>query len=521
VEDDLMLNSIKKIFSLSEDKNKNQAISNNSIEEYKKLKVSNRLEENIKNIKNIFDKSTDLIIREFKIASNPKFGAILVYIDNMIEKTIFEESIIERLINKKVEYSYPPNSKEYSQYLLGIIDNNIYQDISRVVDSILDGKVVLFVDGINEAMIIDINNPPGRDVEEPKSETVLRGPREGFTESISSNITLLRKKIKSTNFKMEEFRIGRETKTKVTIVYLSNIVNPKIVNEVKERINKIDINSVLESNYIKEYIGDEPTSNFPTVYSTEKPDVIAGKLLGGRIAILTDGTPLVLTVPSIFIEFFLNNEDYYLKFIAATFNRWIRYIAFVISTTLPGLYVAITTFHPELIPTPFIVSLIKSRSGVPYPALVECLLMLSVYELLREAGIRMPRALGQTISVVGALVLGQAAVEAGLASTAMVIVISITALSSFALPSTDMSLALTYPRIILLVLGGTLGLVGLNCGMIILFLRLTSLRSYGVPYLSPMAPFQGKKMTDIFIRSPLLTKFKKSWFSRRKNSTRR
>ena len=516
-----MLKSIKKIFSLSENKNKNQVIGQKNIEEeYKKMKVSNRLEENRKNIDNIFDKCTDLIIREFKITSNAKFSAILVYIDNMIETTIFEESIITRLINEKVEYPYPPNSKEYSQYILGIGDNNIFKDLSKVVDSILDGKVVLFVDGIDEAIIIDINNPPGRDVEEPKSETVLRGPREGFTESIGSNITLLRKKIKSINLKMEEFRIGRDTKTKVIIVYLSNIVNPKIVNEVKERINKIDIDSVLESNYIKEYIGDEPTSNFPTVYSTEKPDVIAGKLLGGRVAILTDGTPLVLTVPALFIEFFLNNEDYYLKFIAATFNRWIRYIAFAISTSLPGFYVAITTFHSELIPTTLIVTLIKSRSGVPYPALVECFLMLVAYELLREAGIRMPRALGQAISVVGALVLGQAAVEAGLASTAMVIVISLTALSSFALPSTDMSLAITYPRIIFLVLGGTLGLVGLTCGMIILFLRLTSLRSYGIPYLSPMAPMQRKNLSDIFIRGPLLTKFKKSWVIKRKNTTR-
>ena len=517
-----MLKSIKKIFSLSEDKSKNQAISNiNKQEEYKKLKISNRLEENRKNINNIFDTCTDLIIREFKITSNEKFGAILVYIDNMIETTIFEESIIERLINKKVEYSYPPNSKEYSQYLLGIGDNNIFQDLSKVVDSILDGKVVLFIDGINEAMIIDINNPPGRAVEEPQSETVLRGPREGFTESISSNITLLRKKIKSTNFKMEEFRIGRETKTKVIIVYLSNTVNPKIVNEVKERINKIDIDSVLESNYIKEYIGDEPTSNFPTVYSSEKPDVIAGKLLEGRVAILTDGTPIVLTVPSLFIEFFLNNEDYYLKFIAATFNRWIRYIAFVISMTLPGFYVAITTFHPELIPTSLIVTLIKTRTGVPYPALVECLLMLSSFELLREAGVRMPRALGQAISVVGALVLGQAAVEAGLVSTSMVIVISLTALSSFALPSTDMSLALTYPRLIFVVIGGILGLVGLICGMIIMLLRLTSLRSYGVPYLSPLAPIQGKKLSDIFIRSPLWAKLKRAGLIKGKNTTRR
>lgn len=517
-----MLNAIKKFFSLSEDTNKNQLISHKNMqEEYENLKVSNILQENINNINNIFNKCNDLIIREFKITSNTKFSAILVYIDNMIETKIFEESIIERLTNEKVQYSYPPNSKEYSQYLLGIGNNNIFQDVSKVIEGILDGKIALFIDGINEAMLINIINPPGRDVEEPRSETVLRGPKEGFTESITSNITLLRKKIKSTNLKIEETRIGRDTKTKVIILYLSNISNPKIVNEVKKRISKIDIDSVLESNYIKEYIEDEHTSNFPTVFSTEKPDVIAAKLLEGRVAILTDGTPIVLTVPSLFIEFFCSNEDYYLNFFASTLNRWIRYIAFTISTLLAGFYVAVTTFHSELIPTSLLVTLIKTRSGVPYPALVECFLMLSAYELLREAGVRMPRAVGQSISVVGALVLGQAAVEAGLVSTPMVIVVSITALSTFALPSTDMELALTYPRLIFLILGGTMGLVGLTCGMIILFLRLTSLRSYGVPYLSPIAPIQGKKLPDVFIRRPLWTKFKRSWSITGKNITRK
>lgn len=446
---------------------------------------------------------------------------MVVYINNMIETKIFEESIMERLTNKKVEYSYPPNSKEYLQYLLGINDNNIFQDISKVIGGILDGKIVLFIDGINEAMLINLINPPGRDVEEPQSETVLRGPREGFTESITSNIALLRKKIKSKNLKMEETIIGRETKTKVIIVYLSNVVNPKIVKEVKERLNKIDIDSVMGSNYIEEYIEDEPTSNFPTVYTSEKPDVIASKLLGGRVAILTDGTPTVLTVPSLFIEFFLTEEDYYLKFVAATFNRWIRYVAFFITTSLPGFYVAITTFHQELIPTALIVNLIKTRAGIPYPALLVCALMLGAFELLREAGVRMPRSLGQAISIVGALVLGQAAVGAGLASEPMVIVTSITALSTFVIPSIDMCFALTYPRLILLILGGTMGLVGFTCGMIILFLRLSSLRSFGVPYLSPIAPIEGKELPDIFIRRPIWTKFKRSFVITGKNTTLR
>lgn len=519
-----MLNKIKGFFSLSEntdhkDKIKYENKSNKKEEtEYENMMVSAELETNKKNINKIFNKCKDLIIREFKITNNPKYSGLLVYIDAMIDTRIFEETIIHKLTAEKSEYSYSPDSIEYSKYLLGVNDNNIYKGLDKVVEAVLSGKIALFIDFIDEAIIININNPPSRSIDESPSESVLRGPRESFTESIATNIALIRKKIRSTNLKIETSKIGNETQTEIDIVYLSNIADIGIINEVKRRLNKINIDSVLDSNYIKEHICDVPVSNFPVVYTTEKPDVLAAKLLQGRVCILLDGTPVALSVPAFFMEFLITVEDQYLGIIPATINRWVRYTSFLISITTPGIYVAITTFHQELIPTPLLVTFISARSGVPFPGLFEAVLMLAAFELLREAGGRMPRSLGQSISVVGALVLGQAAVEAGLVSTPMVIVTSISALATFTVPSTDLSLGFAFNRLILLVIGGSLGLFGLTCGLIILLIHLISMRSFGEPYLSPMAPLDINKLSALFVRPPKWVKFKSSFLDKLKKT---
>lgn len=510
-----MFSFIKNVF------NKHTKSENAHSPQNSKNSVSISLKKNKNYIKYKFQNCSDLSIREIKIANDPKFTAMLVYISNMATSSVIEEAIIHKLTFKYYDNIYKPNSLEYCKYLLGIQDKFIYTDIDAAIESILSGSVAIFVDGLKVVMTLDIKNPPSRDVNEPSVETVVRGPREGFTESIATNLVLLRKRIKSTNFKTESFTLGRETKTNVTIVYLSNIAKQKTVDELKKRLKKIDVDSILVNNYIKEYIEDEPLSGIPTVYATERPDVATSKILSGRIAIITDGTPLVLTVPAIFAEFLINNEDFYLNYIVASITRWLRYFSFVLSVTLPGFYIAITTFHQELIPTPLLVSFIKARSNVPYPALLECFLLLTVYEMLREAGLRMPKAVGQAISVVGALVLGQSAVEAGLVSTPMVIIVSTTAISSFAIPSTDMYESVLLPRFILLFLGGTLGLLGLICGIIIIIIKLISTRSFGVPYMEPIAPLIKSELPDIAMRRPIWSKLKRSWFITGRRSTHR
>lgn len=517
-----MLNFLKNIFSLkSKNTDKPDLNKDTDTYEYEKTKVSHILQENKIAVKDILSDFSDLVIREVKITNNPKFSAMLVYLNNMIEAGLIEESIIEKITSKREEYTYNPETKEYSKYLFGIRDEDIHIDMDKVIDSILSGKLILFIDGLNEAMVININKAPARSIEEPQVETVIRGPREGFNESMTTNITLIRKKIKSTKLKMETIKIGRKTRTDITIAYLDTVANPKIVNEVKERLNKIDVDAIIAANYIKEYMEDDPISVFPTIFSTERPDVVATKILEGRIAVIVDGTPLVITVPSLFIEFLITNEDYYLKFVPGTINRWIRYLSFILTITLPGTYLAITTFHQEVIPTPLLITFIRARSRVPYSELLECFLMLLMYEILREAGVRMPRAVGQAMSVVGALVLGQAAVEAGIVSTPMVIVVSTTAICSFSIPATDMYAAVTAPRFIFMMLGGTFGLLGLICGLILLFMKLISKRSFGVPYMAPLAPFISEEFPDLLMRHPIWAKFKRSWLITGKSSNRR
>lgn len=515
-----MFDTLRNLFSLTEE-NDDKTSSGTATSKNTKIDVSPILKDNREQILNIFSNCSDLIIREIKIANDPTCSAIIIYLNNMIESSVIEETIIKRLSNKNQEPSFPPNSKEYSKYLLGIMDKDVFQDINKVANSILSGKLALFVDGLSEGMTVSVTKPPGRSISEPSVESVIRGPREGFTESISTNIVLIRKKIKSPNLKTESLIIGRETKTDVVITYMDNISNKKIVDEVRKRLKKIDIDGVLGANYIKEYIDDSPLLGFPTMFSSERPDVIAANLLEGRIAILVDGTPVVFTVPAIFFEFFESSEDFYIAYIPATINHWIRYISFILTLTLPAAYIAITSFHQELLPTSLLVTFVKSRAGVPYPALLECLLMLFSFEILREAGTRMPRAVGQAISVVGALVLGQAAVEAGLVSTPMVIMIAITAVSSFTVPHTDMVLAVTFPRFILLLLSGFLGLLGLTCGLIILFLILISIRSFGVPYMAPLAPFIKTSFPDIIARLPIWSTYRRPWLFTWKESTRR
>lgn len=484
-------------------------------------KISTSLKKNKNYISHEFENCSDLAIREIKIANDPKYTAMIVYIDNMTNSSTIENSIIRKLTLRYDSNTYEPWSVEYCKYLLGISDNLIYTSMEATINSILNGNIAIFIDGLRVSLTIDIKKPPGRGVEEPTSESVIRGPREGFTESLATNLVLIRKRLKNVNLKTESFTLGKETKTNVTIVYLSNIAKKKNVDELKKRLKKIDIDAVIVNNYIKEYIEDDPLFSIPTIYATERPDVVVSKILSGRIAVITDGTPLALTLPAIFEEFLMSNEDFYLNFVTATVIRWLRYLSFLISLALPGFYVAITTFHQELIPTPLLVSFVKARSNVPYPALLECFLLLTVYEILREAALRMPKSVSQAISIVGALVLGQSAVEAGLVSTPMVIVVATTAIAAFTIPSTDMYEALLVPRFIFLFLGGTLGLLGLICGIIVFMIRLIALRSFGVPYMEPIAPIVKSQLPDIIMRRPMWSKLKRNWFIAGKASTKR
>ena len=365
---------------------------------------------------------------------------------------------------------------------------------------VLSGDTVLFLEGYQTCIVASTRGWRDRAVSEPQSQTVVRGPRDSFTETLRTNTALIRRRIKSPKLWIESQQIGEFTKTDIALVYIDGIADEQVIQEVKERLSKIDIDGILESGYIEELIQDEDYTPFPTMHNTERPDSVAAGLLEGRIAILVDGTPFVLMVPALFIQFFQAAEDYYQRADISTLIRLMRYMAFFLALLTPSAYIALTTFHQEMLPFALLISIAAQREGVPFPAIIEAFIMEITFEILREAGVRLPRAVGSAISIVGALVLGEAAVQAGLVSPAMVIVVSITAISNFVSPVYDMAIAVRMLRFILMVLAATFGLFGIILGLILMILHLCSLRSFGVPYMTPMAPFVKRDQKDVLIR---------------------
>ncbi|MFB0920856.1 MAG: spore germination protein [Oscillospiraceae bacterium] len=468
---------------------------------------SEELEQNLQLVRNIIVESNDLVVRRFVIAKRVK--AAIIYIDGMVDKALVNETLLKPLMYHS-EMDVPPETVdiEYveSQLLfVGSIDTK--RKVNEAVDKILSGDTVFLMDGAAKALVIALRGWKTRGIEEPETEATVRGPREGFTETLRINTSMLRRKIKNPNLMFETLSIGDRTKTDVCIAYIKGLAKPELIEEVKRRMAKIKIEAVLESGYIEQYIEDAPYSIFSTVGNSEKPDKVAAKLLDGRAAIIVDGTPFVLTVPCVFIESFQSSEDYFSRTIFASAIRMLRFVAFFISILAPAIYVALSTYHQELIPTQLILSMAAAHEGVPFPSLVEAAVMLLFFEILREAGVRLPRPIGQAVSIVGALVIGEAAVSAGLIGAPMVIVVAVTAVSSFTIPvQIDSG---TIIRLVLLILAGIMGGFGIAIGMFALLIHMVNLKSFGIPHLMPLAPFDKSGLKDTLVRAPLWTMLKR------------
>lgn len=458
-------------------------------------------------LQEIFSECSDFNMREISLGDEYQHKILIAFIDGLVDKELINNSILQPLMieSKKA----PLSGKINKNLILGLLKENILAiselneltDFDESIHQILSGDTVIYIDGKRIALYAGTKGWEERGVEEPDTEAVVRGPREGFCETLRINTSLLRRKIKNPNLKFEMMRLGKQTKTDVCISYIKGLANEDLVKTARRRLEKIDIDAILESGYIEEFIEDAPLSLFPTVGNSEKPDIVAAKLLEGRIAIFCDGTPFVLTAPYLMIETIQASEDYYSRPFFAAFVRLIRILALIISATLPALYVAMVSFHQNVIPFKLLLTISASKEGIPFSAFTEALLMGIIFELLREAGVRMPRPIGQAVSIVGALVLGEAAVQAGITSTAMVIVTSLTAISSFIIPPMGGTLPLI--RIVMLISANILGLMGIMLTAIAIFVHLCSLRSFGVPYLAPFAPFDGMDLKDTFIRVPL------------------
>lgn len=489
---------------------RNSGKQNGNWQKSSQTSLSRDLKENLKVLKSILGTSNDIVIREFSFGYDEKINASIIFVDGLTDRMTINESIIKPLMYDthlfdSRELLTTNNIDIIQKSMLSVGDVKIVTSLDDVIDGCLSGDTVLLINGSDQALVISSRGWESRGIQEPKTEAVVRGPREGFTETLRSNTSLLRRKIRNPDFILENMQLGQRTKTDICIAYLKGVVNPKLVEEVKYRLKKINTDAILESGYIEQFIEDAPFSPFATIANSEKPDVIAGKLLEGRVAILVDGTPMVLTVPMVFIESFQTSEDYYSRPFYTSILRTLRFISFFITILTPGVYVALTTFHQEFIPTPLLITMAAAREGTPFPAVVEAIVMGIVYEILREAGIRLPRPVGSAISIVGALVIGEAAVSAGLIGAPVVIVVALTAISSFVVPAQSDTAALG--RVIITISAGALGAFGIIIILLAGLIHLCTLRSFGTPYFSPLAPLSFRDLKDVFIRLPIWAMF--------------
>ncbi len=366
--------------------------------------------------------------------------------------------------------------------------------------AVLSGNAIIFVDGEGYALKAGVRSSVGRKVEEPNTETTLRGSREGFVENLQTNMILLRKRLKTSNLKFEPMTLGLQTKTEIRICYLKGVANESIIEEVKSRLKKIDTDQILDSGDLEHFIQDSSIPLFPLVGNSEKPEKVAAKLLEGRVPIICDGTPVVLTVPYLLVESLQTADDYYATPVYASMMRLLRLTAILISTLLPGFYVALISFHQAVIPFKLIMTMAASREGIPFSAFFEALILGATFEFLREAGIRLPKPIGPTIGIVGAIVLGEAAVRAGIASAPLVIITSITAICGLIVA--PLIQALTVIRLIIIAAANFMGLLGIaEIGTAIL-IYLASLRTFGVPYLTPFSPLHIKDLHDSTLLAP-------------------
>lgn len=474
-----------------------------------KTPISTKLEDNRVYLEGVFQNCADLTYLPWKFGPNMSKQALSVYFDTIIQrkKVNYMKTVLQDLVMHEVGPGTEVTTETIIQYFEDSVVSNesarLVYDLETVVNRILDGYVVIFHNGWDKVLVFEASGVETRQISEPTSEIVVQGPRESTIENIKKNIGLLRLRLKSTKFKLKMTSGGGETRTEIVYSYLEGSVDPELLTEFERRIARVQEMEILETSYVEELIQDSMYSPFPQYRFTERPDVAVASLLDGKIVVMVQGTGSMLICPGLFVELLQSSEDYYQRSVYSTMIRWLRIFAFFIALTLPSIYIALTTFHSEMIPTVLLLAILDTREGIPFPAFIEALIMEFFFELLREAGIRLPRAVGPAVSIVGALVIGEAAINAGLTSPIMVIIVALTGIASFSIPQYNMAIALRIMRFPLMVLSAALGGFGLMFGLLVILWHMTSLRSLGQPFLGPIQPFRPRQLLDVFIRVPL------------------
>jgi spore germination protein len=461
------------------------------------LMITSDLSKNVSMINEVLGENNDIITREFFINHS---RATIIFTRGLVDTAIINNNILNPLMYNAVDDERVPYSLKE---MLPVSECHEESDISIITSYILRGETALLHEKSNTAIILKTSESKDRSIEEPVTEQVVRGPRCGFNENINENQALLRKAGVNKDLRFISFQVGERFKKELVIVYIDGIANEALIQNVKEKIESIHMDNVPESGYIEELIEENSFSLFPQIQSTERPDRVVAALAEGRVGILLDGTPFVLIAPVTINMYLQSPEDYYDRWIPGSLIRLLRYTAAFIAVYTPALYISFVSFHQGLIPTKLAISIIGSREGVPFPVLIEALLMEVSIEILREAGLRLPKPIGQTIGIVGGLVIGEAAVQAGIVSPVTVIVVAITAISSFSLPQYNLSIALRIIRFVAMLLAATLGLYGVIVFFLFFCIHLVRLKSFGTPYLGPAAPYVINDWKDFLIRLPI------------------
>ncbi|GAB2565526.1 spore germination protein [Gracilibacillus alcaliphilus] len=480
-----------------------------SEEENFSLEIGTNLVENLNKINKMLEEPNDLVIRKFTIDSASHRTAI-VYIDGLVDSNYIHDHIMKNL---KQATELPDDKHQLFDVIhwevITVTDIELGQSLEDVCNAILSGKTVFYLDGMDQVLIMDTKGGENRSIEEPASESLIRGPRDGFIENLRTNTVLIRRHIADPNLRFKNYEVGRRSKKDLVVAYVAGIANPDMVEEVKRRLETIDIDDAPESGYIEQWIEDSFLSPFPQVLNTERPDKAAEAMLQGKVVIMLDRTPFVLIVPATFGSSLHSPEDYYWRWSLATLIRILRYLAAFISVFLPALYIALVSYHQGLIPSDLAFSIAATRDGVPFPPFIEALIMTATMELLREAGLRLPTPIGQTIGIVGGLVIGDAAVSAGIVSPIMVIVVALNAIASFALPSYGIAISFRILQFGLMFAAAVFGLYGIILGYIMINIHIVNLTSFGVPYSSPFAPNFLNDWKDLVLRVPITMKKKR------------
>lgn len=442
-----------------------------------------------------FGVSADLTVRRLTVCGRE---TAIVTIEGMVDRHMMANAVILPMTEMTGSYTPEALIARVRDEVLGFTDMLQVTTMDELMNLVASGFGAILVDGVPFAVLGGLQNFMIRSVSEPSSEVTMRGSREGFTEAIRVNISMIRRRLKTPELVFDMMEAGKTSHTAVCLCYMKSRVSEELLAHVKEKIESLPLDAVLESGYIQPFLESPPRGLFSGVNTTERPDTLCGKILEGRIGVLVDGTPFVLVIPYLFVENFQSMDDYALNPYYASFLRIIKYAAFFVSLFLPGLYVAVGTYHPEMLPPTLLMTFLKADHATPFPLTVEALLIHFLFEIMREAGLRFPKAVGHAVSIVGALVIGESAVRAGLIGAPMVIIVALTALCSFVLPSLYGPIAIL--RFAFIILGGSLGLYGVMLGACLLLVSIAAMNIQSIPFLAPISPFSIKAMRDVFVR---------------------